>query len=972
MADGPKSLWTPSGEHRIQSPSPVTDLAKRAQAAIDAYNRNPEPDNETIREMKLNRSVMAKLQKSAALASGGGEVSFATGRSRDPMFYWRQSNIPYDYTREEELVKLRRYARLIYLTEPVIAACVDVYSYWPLTGAHLTCKDEALTDFYSDLFLNDLDYEAFLPEVARNYWNAGEALPLGQFNATLGIWEDEELINPDDVKVIKTPFQKEPRFEMRVPDEIRQIVATREPEWEYRMLVKNYPELVRFAQTEEYMPVSNINMKQLAFRPDSYYHRGVPIIMRAFRAIYQEEMLNAAVDSIASRLYTPLVLVRLGASATDMGTDAPWVPTAEDLQAFEMALDTALAADFRVMTSHFATQVDQVFGRESMPDFTNDYDRLMDRKLLAFGLSRTMLMGADCLAGDTEIQVNRGGKGYKTTIEKLARQYAGAVRPGRQWDPTIKTYVQQHQDGVVRLGEVECVWYSGDKETWTVTTEGGRSVRASAEHPFFTPDGWKKLGELRVGDEVLVNLGRKTGESRSPRNHYRQVFVKHHPFQSYDGKHRQQDRYKVPVHRAVMEAHLNGLSYEDFIDVLRTDEIRAKELVYLDPAKVIVHHQDENHLNNDLENLVVVPRLDHYRHHAQEGGGHNVLEQIGSDTVRSIEYHGWERTYDIKMVEDPNFLANGFVVHNSGETYAADALNRDLVSILLRRLQKLMIRFYDARAEVVAEAQGHYDYEERGGKRYPVMEEKLIVEDDGTKRIVQKPKLLWPKMEFDVLNLQDEDSLRQFKEALRDTGVPISMATRVHNIGIDLDEEYEKVREEQIRMAVESQQTRKETFLELQKEDLPIPQDLMDDFGAMFANSAELEQADAAMDPMAAMGGDPEEDGEGGEQMPLPNEMVDQPQTAAYTPTSQDLAGGTDEDLTGNAPPDSPTLLDPMSAIQNGNVVLMPMPPKRPPESDEQRKKMPKASSADSDPYMEIDNDPAQGPYHLITGPPKR
>jgi hypothetical protein len=287
-----------------------------------------------------------------------------------------------------------------------------------------------------------------------------------------------------------------------------------------------------------------------------------------------------------------------------------------------------------------------------------------------------------------------------------------------------------------------------------------------------------------------------------------------------------------------------------------------------------------------------------------------------------------------------------------------------------------MIRFYDARAAVVAEAQEHYDYEERGGKRYPIMEEKLIIEEDGTKRIVQKPKLLWPKMDMDVLNLHDESELRQFKETLRETGVPISMATRVKNIGIDLEEEYEKVREEQIRMAVETQQTRKETFLELQKEDLPIPEDLEEDFGAQVSNDEEVEAGSEPPDPYGMMGGDMGDEEGGDEQMPLPNEMIDPAtQSAAYTPTSADMMNGTDEDQVGDAPQDQPPAMDPMSALNSGQVVLMPMPPRRPPESDEQRKRMPKASVVtpdaifEGDPFMSLDNEPEQGPYRLITGP---
>ena len=96
--------------------------------------------------------------------------------------------------------------------------------------------------------------------------NCGEAFPLGHFNELLGIWEYDELINADDVKVIKSPFMREPRFELKVPEEIRKIVVEREPKWEFTKLVQAYPEFLRLAQTEEFMPVSNDLMRQVAFK----------------------------------------------------------------------------------------------------------------------------------------------------------------------------------------------------------------------------------------------------------------------------------------------------------------------------------------------------------------------------------------------------------------------------------------------------------------------------------------------------------------------------------------------------------------------------------------------------------------------------------------------------------------------------------------------------------------------------------
>ena len=141
------------------------------------------------------------------------------------------------------------------------------------------------------------------------------------------------------------------------------------------------------------MPVSNVLLKQLRFKGDTFNLSGLPLLTRAMRSMLQQEMLNTALDSIADRLYTPLILCKLGASATDLGTSVPWIPTDDDLENFELALDAALAGDFRALIHNFAVDIQPVFGRENMPDLTPDFERIEDRTLQVFGLSRTFLNG---------------------------------------------------------------------------------------------------------------------------------------------------------------------------------------------------------------------------------------------------------------------------------------------------------------------------------------------------------------------------------------------------------------------------------------------------------------------------------------------------------------------------------------------------------------------------------------------------
>jgi hypothetical protein len=608
--------------------------------------------DEVISRMRKQRLGM---RRTAAGATGTqtANVSFATGRPRDPMFYWRQNNLPFDVTKEDELRKIRQFCRLLYLTHPIVAACIDIFTKFPLQGLEIECKDDQIKSFYEDLFFDQLDYKNFLVDIGREYWITGEAWPLGSFNEALGVWDDDELLNPDDVQVEKSPFLKEPRFLIRLPETLRKVLQDRSPVWEYNALVQNYPELTAYAGEDSLMPVSNMLLKQIKFKGDTFHKRGLPILMRGFRAILQEEMLNAALDAIADRLYTPLILVKLGASASDLGTESPWIPTQDDLLDFEESMDAALAGDFRVLTSHFATDMAPVFGRENMPDLTSDFERIEDRILQVFGLSRTILQGAD-----------------------------------------------------------------------------------------------------------------------------------------------------------------------------------------------------------------------------------------------------------------------------RGETYAADALNRDIVTQLLTHYQRQQQELFQDRASIVAEAQEHWDYDIRGGKRYVKMEEVLEVdEESGEQRIVEQPKLLVPELKFATMNLSDEQMERQFLEGLNQTGVPVPYRNRLEGTGINFEEMLEQRQSEQVALAVAEQETRRETYLALRDQNLPIPDDLKQDFQprAMKPQNEEMAGQDAAVPTLGAT------------PMDLP----------ALDPTVEDQAE-LDDDTEGGTPTDQ--------ATGQGNVIIMPQQGQqegdsRPEESDEQRDRMPKPAA---------------------------
>ena len=551
-----------------------------------------------------------------------------------------------------ERVRASKNCRLLYVTHPIVSACVDVYSKLPMQGMAFDCKDPQLVDFYSDLFFDTLHYEDFLLDLGTEYWLSGESWALGGWNDTLGVWESDALINPDDVEVEASLFQPEPRYLMRLPESLRRILTSRTPHWQYTQLVEKWPELVNYATEDALMPVSNHVLKQMRFKADRFSNRGIPILMRGFRTVIQEEMLNSALDSIADRLYTPLILTKLGATAQDLGTNVPWIPTTEELEDFNAVLDAALAADFRALTYHWAIEMEPVFGRENVPDLTNDFDRIVERLLMVFGLSQTMLTGA-----------------------------------------------------------------------------------------------------------------------------------------------------------------------------------------------------------------------------------------------------------------------------SSGETYAADALNRDVVTQLLSHYQKMITRFVYERSAIVAEAQEHFDYEVRQGKRYLITEEVYeIDEESGEERIIEQPKLLVPTLTFKTLNISDEEDERQFVETLAAAGVPIPYRNRLVTTGIDFDEAIEARSAEDVTLAVAEQETRKKTFQALQRAGLPIASDLAQDFSPK------------AIQP----GAEPELGMDGQDAMLNPLGLGGPQDLPALAPTQDDIDNDSGIEDNNAEPADEEDGFGPGG---EGDY------PGRPDESDEQRDGMPVAAS---------------------------
>jgi hypothetical protein len=256
-----------------------------------------------------------------------------------------------------------------------------------LTG---NCKDPKLKEVYESIFLDNLKYEDFLVGLGREYWVVGEAFPLASFDEDLGVWEHEELINPEDIVINNFPFLNSKQLKIAPPDYLKRIAQTKLPAREYYLLRENFEDLIPYLLKGEHIPISPVMMRHVANKMNNWDDHGTPILLRGMRTLLHEEKLMASQEAIAERLYSPLILAKLG--IMDMGDGLPpWLPGPEELESVRDDLDIALSSDFRVMVHHFGLEISNVFGREQMPRLGDDFDRIERRLMQVFGVNPSLL-----------------------------------------------------------------------------------------------------------------------------------------------------------------------------------------------------------------------------------------------------------------------------------------------------------------------------------------------------------------------------------------------------------------------------------------------------------------------------------------------------------------------------------------------------------------------------------------------------
>lgn len=307
-----------------------------------------------------------------------------------------------------------------------------------------------------------------------------------------------------------------------------------------------------------------------------------------------------------------------------------------------------------------------------------------------------------CLAGDTVIKQRSHGE--SRTIKELYDSTS-------QYNKMRRIRCVNETTRELQYDPIKEVIYSGKKPVYEVTTNFGYKIKSTMQHRFFTQEGWKRLEELSVGDTVYVNGAvaykdkewlnkqynvlnksqEEIAELCGASKHTIRKWVRKYNLQKDLGswcigkepinKGRTKNDYE-PMLRTSKKMMGNTNSpalYGENNPMWRGDNVglsggylrthRSNKTIGIcsncgTSGYTELHHIDKNPTNANSSNIMELCRCCHKAIHKKE-----IKEVVIPNTITSIEYIGIVDTYDISMAGDNhNFIANGFVVHNSQQS----------------------------------------------------------------------------------------------------------------------------------------------------------------------------------------------------------------------------------------------------------------------------------------------------------------
>lgn len=307
-----------------------------------------------------------------------------------------------------------------------------------------------------------------------------------------------------------------------------------------------------------------------------------------------------------------------------------------------------------------------------------------------------------CLSGDTIIPAFKKNKRHANKKWTIKQLYDYSIDSRKKQYLDMMRIRSVDENGIIVSNKIKNITYSGKQVVYKITTRCGRTIKATAKHRFMTNFGWKRLEELLIGDILICNgealyknvdwlKDQWIDKNKSQKEIANMLNISEMTVRTWCRKLGLKKPHSDYPNRVAGHGVV-GMFSKKMLRKLRNDKLGEKNPMYggnnISPnggrfraiklynisdemcescgtkAAYERHHLDGNTLNNKRDNILFLCPQCHK-------GMHNLINTLAvvKTPIVSIEEVGEEETYDIEMCEPyHNFVANGFVVHNSQQS----------------------------------------------------------------------------------------------------------------------------------------------------------------------------------------------------------------------------------------------------------------------------------------------------------------
>jgi peptide chain release factor subunit 1 len=208
----------------------------------------------------------------------------------------------------------------------------------------------------------------------------------------------------------------------------------------------------------------------------------------------------------------------------------------------------------------------------------------------------------------------------------------------------------------------------GGRKTYRLTVESGRSIVATEDHPFQTPRGWVRLGQLRKGDLVCVMPVadiEATGEEKRKKDHLSKevLFDEARLRELMIGEYL---RIKSRIREENRQRAADAIDLRQEGQQAEASESRGSSQKMMAVVGLV---QETTHM--PMVGASQLPSFDEWLDIAQAG----LQELLLWESVVSIEDEAIQDVRDLTVgSESHSFFANGFLVHNCDDHFHVEYL----------------------------------------------------------------------------------------------------------------------------------------------------------------------------------------------------------------------------------------------------------------------------------------------------------